>query len=468
MTPDPRTSEKPLPASSAFLVADASAPAAPTGEDASTAASLNGVAPAPSAPSVSDARRDKGRLTSASDALASLPSRVARFVSDERQWLWVVIPYLLAWGVPRIGERFAGWGPLRWEWGWWSNPDSVLHFQFWILPGFLGLIWMDRARLSRRWAGLSYHFTDKNRRLRSGMKLLTFGAILLILSNLVSLAAVAIIGMVCITAGIVRRVYGPAMFKAMATPFLFLLLIIPPPETVAAKSQMFCMKASNSFAAAILNLLGKKAVALPNDVFTGSLNVNGHIIVTSERCHGAGIASLVFAFTLWYLIATRARAFWAVITLILSLCFALLLHGLRVVGMGLTSESNPAFGNALQSLFPYLLVAPALAMTYLANRYAIPVFAEAGKKIAKLSVVTRVTGRFTDRLAGRAAARLGAVGQITAGANKATDRAMGAVGKGMGGVWGVIFSPFQSFAKKRRSALAQSRWTKKRGRRKDW
>jgi len=459
VTPEPRnvSEETPPPPS-------ASAP------DAGVSAVVYDVAvPSPLSPPRVRRRGDAGRLIRASDALAALPGQIARAVSEERQWLWVLIPYMLAWGLPRIGDRFAGFGVSRQShWGWWSVPSSILHFQLWILPGFLGLIWMDRVRLQKRWAGLSYHFTDKNRRLRSGMKLLTLGAILLSVSNLISLPALSVAGMICITAGIVRRVYGPAMFRTMATPLLFLLLMIPPPETIAAKAQMFSMKASNNFAAVILNLLGKKAIALPNGAFSGGLNVDGRTIITGENCHGAGIASLTLVITLWYLLATRAKLFWAIITLILSLCFALLLHGLRVVAMGLTPENSLGMASALENLFPYFLVAPALALTYLANRYAVPVFARTGQRIAKLGVVAKVTGRFTDRLAGSAAAKLGAVGQATAGANKATDRALGAAGRGLGGVWAAIFGPLQRLGKKRRSASSQSRWTKKRGRRRDW
>jgi exosortase len=146
--------------------------------------------------------------------------RASAFIRLERRWLFILVPYLLAWAIP-----------LTWCWPQWGDGNHPQCFQLW-MPLLTGLlIWSNRNRLTHVWRRVQERNSPSFWERGNGV-ILAAGCLLLLFAHLVQIKGVAVAALILIAVGVLYQVYGLRVLRSLWAPLLFLLLMIPPPDSL--------------------------------------------------------------------------------------------------------------------------------------------------------------------------------------------------------------------------------------------
>lgn len=273
-------------------------------------------------------------------APVSLPKRIFSALWAERQWLWILIPYLLAWFVPVLLCSPQ-----------WRDLNQPLAFEPWILVGAGLLVWSNRAWYAQQWQRIQVKFPPSHPLRRSNPVVLIIGCILLLLSHMIQVKGISVGSLIVITVGIVLAVYGSAMTKVLAVPLGFLCLMIPPPDSIVEGIASRFLRGSLLVTSSLLNLAN-----FPNSVSGLFIKIGDNTVEFSYRVSGFNILLALSLLIVWYLLYRRLPAVYGAYMLAVGGTLALLVNSLRIAAAVLIHPQNPGVARFL-SEFPALLLA---------------------------------------------------------------------------------------------------------------
>jgi hypothetical protein len=269
----------------------------------------------------------------------------------ERQWVALGAIYLMAWWLPLSllwpllhpgALKPEGIdGPVSWLWkNHWGVTHSPLSFQSLIPIGVVALLLGYRAEAA---ATLP----------RPGKKtpyLLMAGCVMLATSHLIHLPSLAIGALILIAVGIVTQIYGLQMLKALRVPFLFWLLMIPPPESLAGKALQLMGPLSVRGAGFSLKLIGKNVLVQPPQLSLNGISMEAGSVGTESSAGPAVLISVAVALLCWglyrrwrlgrILMAVALGVFFGLVANILRIDIALLLRGATRVVSDFVLQAN--------------------------------------------------------------------------------------------------------------------------------
>lgn len=295
------------------------------------------------------------RLPTIPVQFSQTPQRLGRaggaalsFVQRRGDWLLVTFFYVLAWIIP-----------VQWCVPFWFNPNSAASFQPLVPLGALLLAWSRRVELRHLWAELHMLYSPENSRLRGDMRWAVVGCGLLLLSYFARLPAIAFLGLILVAIGILRQGFGAIILRELSVPFVFLVLVIPPPETIISLAQQYMMYGSTKAIAVILNLVGRPI--LPGAI---TLPVEGYPMTIDPGMGGASIVTASLVLSLWLVLMVRANLMGMFAVVAAAFCGAVVLNLCRLLAMAFIGPTNPQLADALGSINPWLLASLAFAFAF--------------------------------------------------------------------------------------------------------
>ena len=279
-------------------------------------------------------------------------------LSRERYWFLLLIPYLLAWLAPFRTQDYMVDGILRWCWDRWANSNSALAFQPLVPIGVGMLIWSRREQYAAQWASITRKYPANHPRRRGNALPFVAGCIALIFSYCVQVKGVAIAAQLLIAVGAIYWAYGFMMLRILALPLMFLLLMIPPPDSILERFANKSLQFSVMQASKLLNLFHIPVEATTNVINPHSwfLKFNGYgVEVSVWSADGSGNFICTVAILFWYVIWRRLRpaAGWLLIPL--GAVFAVALNIVRIMGAGVFSGPAHSQGVFVTQILPALL-----------------------------------------------------------------------------------------------------------------
>ncbi len=334
----------------------------------------------------------------------------------ERRWVGLGLIYLSAWWLPI--SLFWPWlhpgtrkpegidGPVSWLWkNYWGNTASLISFEILIPVGVALLVLRYRPEAQAALA-------------RPGKKtplVLIAGCLALIVSHLIHLPSLATVALITIAVGGVLFLWGTRVLRALRVPFLYFLLMIPPPESVAGIASKLLGPLTLQLAALSLKLVGKRALAQPPQLLLDGIVMEAGGIGT-EASSGASALTATAALILLWALMRRWPVGRTLMVVVVGALLALLLNVLRVdIALLLMGRSRGLSGLVLQ-FNSYALALGAAALTLFLDTRLSRVArgtSWAGKRLAPLLINWRASERQADRILGSSekVAR-GAVGGI--------------------------------------------------------
>lgn len=261
----------------------------------------------------------------------------------EQQWLWIVVPYLLAWFVP-----------AQWCWYQWTNLSQPLAFEPWIFLGTGLLIWSRRQDLAHQWNRLTTKYPPTHRRRRGNAILLVAACILYLFSHIVQVKGITVFSLVLVALGIVYQVYGREIVKALTIPFLFFLLIIPPPDSAADGMAVRFLNASLAIASRPLHVTSIQ----PTGNNGRLVQMGDYSVEFDYHASGFNIVLHLCVLTLWYVLYRRLNPAYGVYLAVVGSVLGLGVNIVRIVAVGYLHPRNQALAEALHR-FPAILIAVA-------------------------------------------------------------------------------------------------------------
>lgn len=146
--------------------------------------------------------------------------RTATFISREWRWLIILVAYVLAW-----------WLPIEWSWDTWGNPRDPMMMQLWVPLLASTLAWSRRNEISTAIKRVQ-ESRPRNFWTRGNSIPLIIGCLIVVFGHIVHIKGIAILGLVLIAWGTVYALYGMPVVKAAFVPLAFLILTIPPPDSI--------------------------------------------------------------------------------------------------------------------------------------------------------------------------------------------------------------------------------------------
>ena len=176
--------------------------------------------------------------------------------------------------APPLAEAARQWG------GDGSSEHGVL-----ILPIALGLVWMLRGK-ARACRPAPAH---------AGVWLLGAGLLLETAAYLLRLRWFPLLSLVPVLAGAVLALHGPALWRVLRFPILFLAFLAPVPTAVTLPAAAAIQCASTAGTTQALTLLGIPAVQDGFDIVTPALTVE-----VAQECSGFKKLTTLLAFAVFY------------------------------------------------------------------------------------------------------------------------------------------------------------------------
>jgi exosortase/archaeosortase family protein len=282
---------------------------------------------------------------------------------QERVWVGLGLIYLSAWWLPislfwpllHPGTRKPEGidGPVSWLWkNYWGNSASLISFEILIPVGVILLL-------------LSYRKEAKAALLKPGKKfpyVLIAGCAGLIVSHLIHLPSLATASLITIAVGGVLHLWGTRVLRALQVPFLYFLLMIPPPESVAGIASKLLGPLTLQLVVLTLKLVGKRALAQPPQLILDGVVMEAGGIGT-EASSGASALTATAALVLLWALLRRWPLGRTLMVVISGALIALLLNVLRVDGALLLRGRSQGMSELVLQFNTYVLALGASALT---------------------------------------------------------------------------------------------------------
>ncbi|GEM_PF-3142466 len=332
-------------------------------------------------------RNATGRPHAGPQSVAGEVSAFLAFLGAHRQWAPVVIAYLSAW-----------WLPFYWcfrEDRWWGRWDSAIIYQPFVPLGVLFLLWADRTRIAAVWDSIKNRTSERKR--RGTILLLVLGCVLLFLAHLVHVAAIAVVALILMAAGVVVRLYSPVMLRALFLPFLFFLTMMPPPSSLVSKAERFF---ESGAARAIATLM--RGEASGRNVLLGTTQV-----IITPSTNGLNIALMLAAALLLVGMRRRMRMLTTLLMMTLGIALGLSANFLRIIALAATATPAPALSDFIKGMNPLLIVVPTFLLTLYLEKRLRPSLEWLGKRLSWLGALTAQSEKMTETLADTAGRTIG-------------------------------------------------------------
>lgn len=250
--------------------------------------------------------------TSNAEQVAARGERV-REAAQLSQWIWpgialaVVLVYLYHGILVYLVQQ------------WWTDPNYSHGF---IVPFFSAfLIWQDRKRLAAIEPQPSY----------TGLLIIAFGAAVLIFGVLGAELFTSRTSLLFIIAGTVVYFQGWKYFRAVIFAWLFLFLMVPPPDLIMNMVTIPLQFLASDLATFFLRIFGVPVLQNGN-----ILQLSNMSLEVVEAC--SGIRSLISLVTLAIVYGYLLEESYVlrVVLAVAALPIAVLANGLRIMGTGIT------------------------------------------------------------------------------------------------------------------------------------
>lgn len=253
------------------------------------------------------------------------------------------------------------WTPLLWAKRVWLAPDSPLSFQPLILFAAAALLWGQLPFLRRLHSNVAACYSANSPKLHGSFVLCVLGAVLFVLSYAAQSTGIGIFAGVISVAGIVLAVWGRIVWQACLPLLCFLLLSVPPPDSVVAKATQKLQLACSAMAGYGLNLL-----QTPCAVEGNVLHVNGFRLEVAGACSGMSILFPLIAITIWLVLRKNAAPLGKAgsIFIALSALVAVVLNVVRLITMGMIAARHPLMVARLHDASGWLFTLAGFAVMY--------------------------------------------------------------------------------------------------------
>jgi len=250
--------------------------------------------------------------------------------------------------------------PVKWAWRTWSAPDAPLGYQPLIPLTAAYLAYYRRQEIQTVRNEISVVFGRDSKELHGGLWLAVAGCALMLFAYATQTTGAAWAAFIVVVAGVVLAFYGAVVLFAVRAPLLFLLTMIPLPDTIIAgatiKLQIGCTAAAGW-------LLG--TVGIANKILGNHLEIGNYQLEVSGGCSGLSILFPVLALTLWFLLLRKSRGGVGAILMVSAFGIALLMNTLRVAMMGIIGHFwDPKVAQTLHDANSWLFTLMALAAVY--------------------------------------------------------------------------------------------------------
>lgn len=338
-------------------------------------------------------------------------AKIAAFLRQEKYWLLLAIPYYFAWYIPQVPpftNLFPGMtGPANWAEYEWFVATYPQMYQPWVLPMAGLLIWAYRQDIARVWARVKAQPSTKFWQ-RGNPIILILGCLFLLFAHFVKVKGIAVIGLLLIPIGLIYQIYGLAIIKAMRVPLLFLILMIPPPDSAMTGLVAKFHAGTLLIASMIFNRIG-----MPNGRNGYTLQFysqGGFGVEYSTKVSTLVILLPLLVILLWYGLFRRLRPGAVVGLLVLGTIFAMLINLLRIIVIAKLQLPQPAAASFLMNMNAWPLVGVSFALTLGALR----LFSVAPKHVPsqKTGRAINKAGQFVNLLLSPFVALLTGLGKI--------------------------------------------------------
>ncbi len=252
-----------------------------------------------------------------SSVIAAEPASVQ---TSQRSWheagALVLVLLTLVWSYwPTLSELVAFWS---------TNDDYSVGALTPLAAGYL--IWLRRRELSRlRWRG------DW-----SGLVLVAFSQLLRFVSIYYAYASIERLSLVIAISGMIAFLFGWTVWRRLAPVQLFLLLMVPPPQSVHDAISLPLQTLATKLGVFGLELLGYLVQRDGNQIQLES----GAAVFVAEACSGLRMLT-AFVFTAGLLALLVNRPVWQKLTLVAcSVPIAVAINGVRLVVTALAVEHS--------------------------------------------------------------------------------------------------------------------------------
>lgn len=271
--------------------------------------------PPPPPPPISLLRTAPAAITA---FVRRLPSTARYLWNEQRQWLWMLLPLIVAL-LPTLRGIKTFWladdGPL------WFQPFVP------ILSGLL--IWERRDEWQPLYQFQQEQFAPDSKNRRGYLFPVIVSCLILVLGSITSTFAVSVAGLVLVSISTFYYLYGFAMLRALWIPLAYLFVMIPPPLGLLAmasgKLQQTTLK--------VLEVLLRPIEGSITNVGNGLLTASSTIPV-SFADGGRGVILPVLVLSLWIAIRRRISVFAALIVFVVAIIVSFVLNLIRVWAFG--------------------------------------------------------------------------------------------------------------------------------------
>jgi exosortase len=226
-------------------------------------------------------------------------------------------------GVLAMLSLWIYWSTLSHLLGqWWHDPDFSFGF---IVPLFsIFLIWQDRHRL----AGIS------TRPAWSGLPVLAFGLVLLIVGQMGAELFLARFSLLFVLAGMILLFLGWEMFRAVLFPWAFLVLMIPIPNIILNQITFPLQLLASKVAAGVLSALFNIPVLREGNI----IHLPSMDLEVAEACSGIRSLMSLTALAIIYGHLMEKRLWVRCLLALASVPVAVVANSVRIIGTGLIAQ----------------------------------------------------------------------------------------------------------------------------------
>jgi hypothetical protein len=327
--------------------------------------------------------------TRKSDASALSGKRLWSLLRQEKHWVLLAVVYFFAWyipPIPPIPQLLPGASsPVNWAGYEWLTTTHLQMFQPFVLPLAILLIWGRREQIHEVWQRVQAR-PPKNMLLRGNESILLIGCLTVLFSHFVKIKGVGVFGLLLIAVGVVYRLYGWHVLRAMWVPVLFLLLAIPPPDSIIERLNGAFLSGSMVIASAIFTRIGMPTGRMGNYL---QFAMQGYGVEYHPKISSAVILIPTLVLLLWYGLYRLRRPGQILSLLILGTVFGMAVNLLRMVIIGKIFVSQQNAANFLMHMNAWPLIGVAFALTLGAERLF--------SRSHALNVPTQQTGRALNK-----------------------------------------------------------------------
>jgi exosortase len=258
----------------------------------------------------------------------------------------------LPWVLLAVAIVVALWFPFKLGWDkMWHDPAHPEGYEPIVPLAAAALAWFRRDHLKLMWQ-------EANKR-EGPIWLLAIGCLLLVISHVSRMQTSSMVAVICIVAGTVLRLYGPAVTRAARGPLLFLLFLLPLPNSIIDQSTQTLQLNSTQAAANVIDMFGYHPT-----VEGTTIKLPKYEVRVTRACSGVSILAPLVVMTVWLLLIFESTIVQRILLLTSCVLLALVMNIARISAMGLIGVHSPKLADTLHDANGWLFTLIAFALNF--------------------------------------------------------------------------------------------------------